>query len=282
MPVTEQSVNAAMRNIIAISNNKGGVGKTTTSVNLAAALAEAGYSVLFLDMDGQGNASRRFGYDPDDELETLPGMAEALRLENPVPLADLRLTPRWSESWAQNIHFVPGRAALTRRVAEAGNEGAYLRLRRALRGLAEQYDFVIIDTPPALDHLVHMALVAAHHVIAVTEPETDSVLGVRKLHQFIADEDNREALGLRCDLIGVVINKHRSKVKEEERIITEIQAYWSGRVWAPTVTLRAPVATTTGRSEPLQNIPDAEVRELMRVATKSFADKVIAAVGVAA
>lgn len=260
------------QNIIAICNNKGGVGKSSIAAALAAALAERGQSVLFVDFDGQGNASRRFGYDPD-ELANMPTVAEALRLDDPVPLADIRLMPRWSEPWAEQIHFIPAKDALTMRGSEAGSKGAYLRLRRALRGLSELYDWVIIDCAPALDHVVHMALVAAHHVIGVTEPERDSVYGVRKLHNFIADPDTREELGLRCDLLGVIVNKHRSGVTTERDIIEQVRAYWGERVWSPVITLRAPIADAIGASEPAQKISNAEVRALMSNAMSAYIEQ---------
>jgi chromosome partitioning protein len=263
--------------VTVIANNKGGVGKTTLAEAIAAKLAELGLSVLFIDLDAQANATRRFGYE-DEEYQW--SMSDVLKLEDPVSiLADgVRLVPKWTQEWAGSIHFVPGRDALTKRNAESGTLGAHLRLRRALKEAEKMYDHVIIDTPPDLGHLVHMALTAADNVVAVTEPEKDSVQGARKLHLFITAEENRENLGLHCDLLGVIVNKHR-KVKpgatsRETRIIDEARAYWGDRLWDPIITLRESVAEAIDEAVPVQEIENAEVRELMSAAATAYAQRI--------
>lgn len=277
--ITDELLTRAKAVVTAIANNKGGVGKTTSVAGLAVELAKRGLSVLVIDLDGQANLTRRMGYgkeevagDPENGVEGLPSISEVLRQDVPVPLADVLLAPRWEGDWVQYIHLAPSKTALTRRGTETGDSKAPFRLRKALRPLLETYDHVLIDCHPGLDHLVHMALAAADNVVIVTEPERDSIDGALELHEFVADPDEREALGLNCDVTAVLINKHRSTVTEEGKLITEIRETWGERVLADVLTLRAPVAGATGKAAPHTEIADAEVRRLFTNVVHQLAD----------
>lgn len=240
--------------VCAAANHKGGVGKTTIITLLAAELARRGRRVLAVDLDPQGNLSRSLGYREAD-LETRPTMAEAVHAADPDVLRTALLPCQWEDDWAERITLAPSRIELENRVAEAGVPGAWLRLRKALAPLVDEYDDVLIDTPPTLGHLLHLALVAADHVIAPTVPEYDAVRGVRRLQEFLDDEQNRQALGLTASLIGVVVNARRTGVAVHEQRTREVLDTWGDLVWQPTLPLRAGVAEAIERAEPLQSAP---------------------------
>src|SRR5688572_30442634 len=149
-----------MGSIIAIANQKGGVGKTTTTANLGASLALRGFRVLLVDMDPQGNLTAAFGHQPRDGQT----VAEAL-LDRKLPLPIVSVT----EPGGASLDLVPASVQLAAAEALLTNKlGRELRLRDALGTVSDQYDFVLIDTPPSLGLLTTNALVAAQKVIIPT------------------------------------------------------------------------------------------------------------------
>lgn len=146
-----------MRQIIAIANQKGGVGKTTTAVNLAASLAASGYRVLGIDLDPQGNATSSIG------ITEFTSSSYDLFMEGAMSPIGTQI---------DGLDFIPGSidsAALERQLA--GADDANFRLRSALTEIEDRYDFVVIDTPPGLGFLTVNALVAADHVIVPVQSE---------------------------------------------------------------------------------------------------------------
>jgi cellulose biosynthesis protein BcsQ len=119
-----------------------------------------------------------------------------------------------------------------------------------------------------------MAMVASRNVVGVGEPDVDSVQGIRRVHNFLADPDNRESLQLECDLIGVIFNKNRATRRNRE-VVDEARAYWgAARVWEPIIKLREPIATAIDEAKPNQKIPEAEVRVMMTDAARAFAKRI--------
>src|SRR3954447_18619904 len=145
---------------VPIGNHKGGSGKTCTTVNTAAALAEAGKRVLVIDLDPQANASRRLGraFDLNEPVATT---AEVIKSGEDGIAADAIIPCGWPEPYADLIHLIPARFDLENRVSEAGIVGAVNRLRRAMRAGDEAYDVTLLDLPPSLGHLTQLGLAAA-------------------------------------------------------------------------------------------------------------------------
>jgi|GEM_PF-1320587 len=196
------------------ANNKGGTGKTSSAVQTAAALARRGLRVLVVDMDPQGNATRRLGmeWDPENPYVGTPevlaanqkGAGEAAVYGCGWTVSDDDSSP---SPEAELIDVIPSRPDLINRETETGLPGAALRLRKALSGeWIEKYDVVIIDSQPDLGHLVQMAMVAADHVILVTEPMRDGVEGSYRVADYV--ELNAEDLGNpNLKVAGVIVNK---------------------------------------------------------------------------
>jgi chromosome partitioning protein len=164
-----------------IANQKGGVGKTTTVVSLAGLLAEVGYRVLLVDLDPHGSLTSYFHFDPDD-------------LEHSV--YDLFMQPEVTESQVKSliqptsvekIQILPASTALAtleRRAVE--HEGMGLQVSRALRHMKDQYDYVLIDSPPVLGVLMVNALAACQHLVIPSQTEFLALKGLERMVRTIS------------------------------------------------------------------------------------------------
>jgi chromosome partitioning protein len=161
-----------MANVLAISNQKGGVGKTTTSINLSAALALAGQRVLLVDLDPQGNASSGLGYPRSDVTmgiyDALLGYRDAADVRMPTALENLQLLPATRDLVGAEVELVeePARDR---------------KLRKVLDSLRDEYDHILIDCPPSLGLLTLNALVAADGVLIPLQAEYYAMEGLGEL-----------------------------------------------------------------------------------------------------
>src|SRR5579859_6521808 len=176
---------------ICIANNKGGVGKTTTAVNLAAGLARLNQRVLVVDVDGQANAT----YALTGRVHPVPSLYDVLVGERKLE------TVVWQTN-EENVWLVPGDGRLQNADVElASRPGREWRLAKALHG--QDFDYIILDTPPTLGVLTQNALAAAHRVLIPISLTEFSLIGMDKLEATI--EDLRDQLDLYdLEIAGVV------------------------------------------------------------------------------
>jgi chromosome partitioning protein len=176
--------------VIAFANQKGGVAKTTSTLNLAAALAEEGHRVLCVDMDPQGNLTMSQGLNPDSiERSMFDVLVHRLPIENVITNTEVDLA-------VSSIDLAGAELALSSMI---GRERA---LEKALVPMKERYDYVIIDTPPSLGLLTINALVAADHVIVPVQCEYLSLRGLVQLENTLAMI--RENLNPNVAIMGIL------------------------------------------------------------------------------
>jgi len=219
-----------MATVIAVANHKGGVGKTTTTANLGAALALRGKRVLLIDLDPQGNLTSAFGL----EKEGQHTVADAL-LDRRVPLPVV-CVPNGSVNGLdspERLSVVPAADGLAAAEAQLMNKlGRELRLRDQLLSLEEHYDFIMIDTPPSLGVLTINALVAATRVIIPTEARYFSLQGLKML------EDSIEEIlyvNPRLEVLGILLSKMDRRLKEERQVAEYVRKNWGVAVFATEV-----------------------------------------------
>jgi chromosome partitioning protein len=163
--------------VIAVSNQKGGVGKTTTSVALGGLAAAAGYRVLMLDIDPHGSLSTYFNFDPDSQ--TLSSYT-LFQERKDLSLASVKRLIRATSF--SGLDILPSATALATLERQAiGQDGMGLVLSRALSLIYEDYDFVIIDTPPILGVLMINALAACQHLLIPVQTEFLAVKGLERM-----------------------------------------------------------------------------------------------------
>lgn len=244
---------------VAVANNKGGVGKTTTTIRLAEALAKAGRRVLVVDLDPQGNASRRLGwtYQPDDPQLTI---SEAIRADE-VEVARQVIQPTgWDVECASRMALCPARLELENRMSEAGVTGAWRRLAKALDGADDHVDYTLMDCPPSLFHLTQMGLAAAHRVLLVTEPEYDSVEAAVRVRDFVAERaPDLSNPGLA--LTGVVINAMQPLASHADQR-DSVRQIFGPLVWDPIVRHRSLLVDADGDEQPLAEVRGEKASEV--------------------
>jgi chromosome partitioning protein len=226
--------------IIAMCNQKGGVGKTTSTINLAAALAEYGRRVLIVDFDPQGAASVGVGINPHELDKTIYN----LLMERSVKVEDvLRHTS------VPGLDLLPANidlsAAEVQLVSEVARESI---LARVLRSITDSYDVVLIDCQPSLGLLTVNALTAAHGVVVPLECEFFALRGVAMLVETI--EKVRDRLNPRLELDGILATKYDSRTLHSREVVARVEEAFGSRLLHTVIsrTVKFPDASVAAES----------------------------------
>ena len=204
-----------MSRIIALVNQKGGVGKSTTAVNLGAALAVYGHRVLVVDTDPQGNTTTGFGIDKTalsrDVYNVLMQEAVVDDVVVKTEIDNLLLVPATINLAGAEIELVSGLSRET-------------RLRQAIRPIAERYDFVLIDCPPSLGLLTINALTAAQEIIIPVQAEYYALEGLSQLTSVVRRV--REALNPELHVSGVLVTMFDGRTRLALEVLDELEKFF--------------------------------------------------------
>lgn len=220
--------------VIAITNQKGGVGKSTTAYNVGAGLSRKGLKVLLVDADPQGDLSTMAGYRelPEEDLQlydVLHGkpMSEAIHK-------------------TEEVEIVPSDDFLSIAEIDLVNESRHV-LRDALRGLQDEYDYVIIDCPPSLNVLTYDALVASDGVIIPCQADYLPLKGVARLRHTI--EEVKAKFNPDLEVMGIVVTRYNDRRRLDQAVRESLERGFSGKLYETTIPENKALAEAPGAGQ---------------------------------
>lgn len=209
-----------MAKIIAIANQKGGVGKTTTSVNLSACIAVKGKKVLVIDIDPQGNTTSGLGIDKNTIKDSIYDT-----IINEVPIQDT-----WLETKIKGLLLSPSNINLAGAEVELVSVlSRETRLKQALTGVKDQFDFIIIDCPPSLGLLTVNSLTAANTILVPIQCEYYALEGLSQLMNTVKIVQKHLNEDLRVE--GVVLTMFDGRTNLSIQVVDEVKKYFGNKVY---------------------------------------------------
>lgn len=229
-----------MARVIAVANQKGGVGKTTTAVNLAASIAATGQRVLLIDTDPQGNATTAIGLPKDPSRKTLYNtliLAEAIsRVILNTQVSGLDIIPSDKNLVGATVELV-------------GAENREHRLKQALEEVLPNYAFVIIDCPPALDFLTLNALVASSSVLVPIQCEYLALEGVSELLDTLMRI--RRTLNPDLAIEGIVMTMHDERTTLSRQVTSDLRSFFGAQVFETIIPRNVRLAEAPSHGKPI-------------------------------
>ena len=226
--------------IHAIANQKGGVAKTTTAVNLSACLAEAGKKVLLLDIDPQGNASSGLGIDRSTIRQCIYDV-----LVNEVPVSEVML-----KTDIPGLEILPATIQLAGAEIELANSvSREVRLKNSLKNFKEQYDYIFIDCPPSLGLLTLNALTAADGVIIPIQCEYYALEGLGQLMNTVSLVQKH--LNTKLEISGVLLTMFDARTNLSIQVVDEVKAHFKGKVFRTIIPRNVRLSEAPSHGEPI-------------------------------
>ncbi len=229
-----------MGKILGIVNQKGGVGKTTTAINLSACLALEGLQTLLVDCDPQANATSGMGFQRDDNrrsvYDVLMGDSSAEQVILPTEIEMLRLLPGSKNLTGANIEL-------------AGADDRALRLRRALEPVRDSFDLIILDCPPALDLLTLNVLSAAETLIVPMQAEYFALEGISELISTL--ERVRAAYNPQLNIEGVLLTMYDDRTNLAQQVSETLREYFKDRLFHTVIPRNVRLAEAPSHGKPV-------------------------------
>jgi len=229
-----------MGKILGVVNQKGGVGKTTTAINLAACLALEGLKILLVDCDPQANATSGLGVRRDDNrhsiYDVLVGDAQAEQVILPTEIATLWLLPGSKNLTGANIELAPA-------------EDRALRLRDALRPLQPRFDLIVLDCPPALDLLTLNVLGAADTLIVPMQAEYFALEGITELISTL--ERVRASVNPNVTIEGVLLTMYDDRTNLAQQVTDTLREYFRERLFQTVIPRNIRLAEAPSHGKPV-------------------------------
>ena len=229
-----------MAKIISFANQKGGVGKTTSAVNIAASLGILGYKTLLIDLDPQGNATSGVGV----PKKSLRGTVKEV-LTGELDIKDVILPTEY-----QNISVIPTNVSLSGAEFDLYNEeGSEYNLKDALAKITNDYDYILIDCPPSLGMLTINAFVASDGIVVPMQSEFYAVEGLSQL--ITTTKRIKKNYNENLNITGILVTMYNKRLLLSMQVMAELQKYYPDKLFSTTISRNVKLSEAPGFGKPV-------------------------------